>query len=489
MLDNIRWGADYLMAAHVEEYQFIAQIGNAADYVLNPDAGTGFWGRPSDMPKNRTAIRISLGSEGGADVVAAASAALASTAMVFAGVDKAYADLALSHAAKLYDFALKMQPLNTSYCKVVPCYELVDGPAARASRVDDGSNATKVTEDGRAVKWSAFNSTSQFDDVAWAAAWLYRASSKQSFADDAEFYLRQHFQFEFKWYKKEHWATNWDNMGWATAMILAKDLKSDFYRRNVTSFLRGWIRGNVEVLGAPDKAFPITFTKKGLAWQADTPLPNVAMTAMMGLIWAKTPNNGYDARVNNNIKCWSWGQLNYMLGGLMGKDASYVVGFGNTPPKQPQHMQASCPNGEVCNVRSALLRTTPNPFQLAGALVAGPSSTDSYDDVRTSSQSKVRGAGSGAGWGGRLGATAGRRRLGAGGLAGGEGRAAGAAARLPFGGGAHADCGGAPALQVGVHFNVALNGAMAGVLDQELRLTDCQAGRGFYQSFFQPYSP
>jgi hypothetical protein len=42
---------------------------------------------------------------------------------------------------------------------------------------------------------------------------------------------------------------------------------------------------------------------------------------------------------------------------------------------------------------------------------------------------------------------------------------------------------------VGVHFNVALNGAMAGVMDQDLRLSDCQAGRGFYQSFFQPYSP
>ncbi len=36
-------------------------------------------------------------------------------------------------------------------------------------------------------------------------------------------------------------------------------------------------------------------------------------------------------------------------------------------------------------------------------------------------------------------------------------------------------------LQVGVHFNVALNGAMAGVLDQKLSLSDCQSGMDFYQ--------
>ncbi len=488
VLDNIRWGADYLMAAHTEEYQFIAQIGNPGDYYVNPDAGTGFWGRPSDMPRNRTAIRITLSSDGGADLIAAASAALSTTAMVFAGVDKEYADLALSHAAKLYDFALKLTPLNSSYCKVVPCYELSEG-TVKQTTLDDGTNVTKVTEDGRYVKWSAFNSTSQFDDVAWAAAWLYRASSKQSFADDAEFYLRQHFQFEFKWWKKEHWATNWDNVGWATAMLLAKDLKSDTYRRNVTSYLRGWIRGNVEVLGAPDKAYPITFTKKGLAWQADTPLPNVAMTAMMGLIWAKDQNNGYDSRINNNIKCWSWGQVNYMLGGLMGKDMSYVVGYGNTPPKQPQHMQASCPGGEVCNVRSALLRTTNNPYQLTGALVAGPTANDNFDDVRTSAQNKVRPPGpwrapAAAHCAGPAGSRAAQRAP----------PFAAPPARLPRRRSPRALCPEPlppcrPRAQVGVHFNVALNAAMAGVMDQNLRLSDCQAGRGFYQSFFQPYSP
>jgi len=29
------------------------QIGNAADYAVNPAAGTGFWGLPADMPTNR----------------------------------------------------------------------------------------------------------------------------------------------------------------------------------------------------------------------------------------------------------------------------------------------------------------------------------------------------------------------------------------------------------------------------------------------------
>jgi hypothetical protein len=103
-------------------------------------------------------VAVSRDSKGGADAVAAAAAALAATSLVFAD-DTAYSRTAQLHARQLYELATQMQPLNSSYCNVVPCFEgLVTG----------------------GYRWKAFLSDSVYDDVAWAAAWLYKATGRFS---------------------------------------------------------------------------------------------------------------------------------------------------------------------------------------------------------------------------------------------------------------------------------------------------------------------
>jgi endoglucanase len=54
---------------------------------------------------------------------------------------------------------------------------------------------------------------------------------------------------------------------------------------------------------------------------------NVAFIALMAA------DLGIDAEANKN---WAKGQIDYMLGDNP-RSSSYVVGFGNNPPKQPHH--------------------------------------------------------------------------------------------------------------------------------------------------------
>ena len=60
---------------------------------------------------------------------------------------------------------------------------------------------------------------------------------------------------------------------------------------------------------------------------------------------------------------------------------SFVVGFGNNPPKKPHHRSSSCPGVQEggCPGGGAW---GDNPFTLYGALVGGPDQWDNYNDDR-----------------------------------------------------------------------------------------------------------
>ena len=64
---------------------------------------------------------------------------------------------------------------------------------------------------------------------------------------------------------------------------------------------------------------------------------------------------------------------------------SYVVGFGENPPKQPHHKAAACESAPAqCTWDTFSDTSKDNPHELLGALVGGPSNEwDSYVDDRT----------------------------------------------------------------------------------------------------------
>lgn len=84
-------------------------------------------------------------------------------------------------------------------------------------------------------------------------------------------------------------------------------------------------------------------------------------------------------------------QMDYMLG-INPLGRSFMVGFGNNPPKQAHHRGASVPvlpPNTVVNCPMSFVdwfnKDTPNPNELTGAILGGPDRTDKFNDKRSDS--------------------------------------------------------------------------------------------------------
>jgi hypothetical protein len=79
-------------------------------------------------------------------------------------------------------------------------------------------------------------------------------------------------------------------------------------------------------------------------------------------------------------------QIDYILG-QNPNNMSYVVGYGDHFPTRVHHRGASLPsnvNSRGCTTGLKYLQTSsPNPHELAGAMVGGPDAQDRFSDVRS----------------------------------------------------------------------------------------------------------
>ncbi|KAF6141510.1 hypothetical protein GIB67_012272 [Kingdonia uniflora] len=90
----------------------------------------------------------------------------------------------------------------------------------------------------------------------------------------------------------------------------------------------------------------------------------------------------------SHVMAFARQQMDYLLGkNPLGR--SYMVGFGNMPPKQPHHRGASVPKLTTNAFMSCPMTfvhfyniDTPNPNELTGAIVGGPDRYDNFDDKR-----------------------------------------------------------------------------------------------------------
>jgi hypothetical protein len=93
-LDNLRWGADYMMRCHVSENIIIAQVGNGgADHRI--------WTRAEDITTPYPVYTVSPQAPG-ADMAGTMAAALAAVSIVFKSLDPNYSHACLTHARSIY---------------------------------------------------------------------------------------------------------------------------------------------------------------------------------------------------------------------------------------------------------------------------------------------------------------------------------------------------------------------------------------------------
>ncbi|XP_011498432.1 PREDICTED: endoglucanase 10-like [Ceratosolen solmsi marchali] len=314
--EALKWATDYFIKCHVSENVLYGQVG---DFTVDH----AFWGRPEELNTSRPVFKIDP-EHPGSDLAGETSAALASTSLLFRTVDPDYADKLLRHARELYNFAKVHRGLY---------HEAIRGAA------------------------QYYESTDYGDELAWAAAWLFKASNETKYLDEAEHHY-QHFHLrerpnEFFYNKKVA----------GVQVLLAQLTGQQEYRNAAKAFCNFSVRQQKR-------------TPKGLLYiDKFGTLCHAANVAFICLQAADYPDIGDPQEYREFAKQ----QIHYILGGA---GRSYVVGWGHNPPTQPHHAASSCPDKPTACGWSEFDRNAPNPQVLYGALVSGPDEADRFHDRR-----------------------------------------------------------------------------------------------------------
>ncbi|MDD5199545.1 MAG: glycoside hydrolase family 9 protein, partial [Terrimicrobiaceae bacterium] len=274
LLDAVRWGDDWLMKAHAAPEVFYGQVGAG-------DLDHAYWGPPESMHMPRPAFKIDA-DHPGSDLAGEAAAALAASSILFKKSDPDYAARCLRHARQLFDFADHRRGV---YSDAIP--------------------------DARAY----YNSFSGYqDELAWAAAWLAKATGEPRYLAKAERIFSTVLS-------RTDWqgTQSWDDKKYGVAIVLAQLTGKEEYFATVNRWLDFW------TVGRDGRRVPTT--PGGLAWLDQWgSLRYAANTAFLALIYAQTPG----AKHADRCRAFAVRQIRYILGDNP-RRSSYVVGFGANP--------------------------------------------------------------------------------------------------------------------------------------------------------------
>ncbi len=314
-LGNIKWICDYLIKCHPEDEIYYYQVGDGnADHV--------WWGACEVMQMNRPSFKVDKNSPG-STVVGEAAAALAACSAVYKDIDTDYAEECLEHAKTLYKFA-------------------------EDTKSDEGYTAAN----GFYTSWSGF-----YDELTWAAMWLYIATDDNAYLDKAK-------DYETQCGGNYKWTMCWDDKYTGAVCLLANLTGEDKFKQKIEKNLDWWCGIGGE---------SVTYTPKGLAWIDQWGSLRYATTAaFIAASYAEGGQCSSDKAKTYMDFCES--QINYALGST---GRSFVVGFGENPPEHPHHRTAQ---GSWADNMSE-----PNYHRhtLFGALVGGPDASDGYTDTVT----------------------------------------------------------------------------------------------------------
>jgi endoglucanase len=277
VLDEVRYGTDYLVKAHIAPDQLVAMIGE-----INSDHGLPLRnGRCSSQQAQGIQRPISM--ESNADVAGITSAALALAARLYQSFDATLAATYLQHARQIYDIA-KANPR--------------------------GSNPGLYGQTTEPLGW--------VDEPLCGATELFRATGEQTYLDDAlalNDMLGPH-----------QWAPNFSQA-------------ADFCRHSLIVGLRE--AGNLEAAQfvAEDLEADVRNYISKISTLPNT-VGMMHIDEWGSLRYATGAGFGaslyYELTGDTTARDLALSQLNYVMG-QNGYNRSFVIGFGNNPPTQPHH--------------------------------------------------------------------------------------------------------------------------------------------------------
>ncbi|CAG0886961.1 unnamed protein product [Darwinula stevensoni] len=293
---QLRWATDYFIKAHPSAKKLFGQVGKG-------DVDHSYWGRPEDWPSNMERPSYFIDEDSpGSDLAAETAAAMAASSMVFRGNDDTYANTLLRHARELYAFADENRGLYSD----------------------------SITDAQEFYPSSAYE-----DELAWAAAWLYRATRETSYLNDAE---RKYVEFGLDDRPSEF---SWDDKNAGVQVLLAVLTGKTKYKTAVKTFC------DYMVNEVPRTPKGLVFIQK---WGVLRHAANVAYVCLV-----------FDVHTSKVVILY---------------DMYFFLVF----------FCSSCPTVQACGgcqcSWSYFYSPNPNPNLLEGALVGGPDKQDRFKDDR-----------------------------------------------------------------------------------------------------------
>lgn len=356
LLNNVKYGMDYLINAHPSANTLYVQVGDGT-------TDHNYWGAPETLDARakttsfpRPAYKITASCPG-TDVAAETGAAFAAASMLFKPTDASYAATLLTHAEQLFSFADSTKGTDGKDTAYITCVPAASGFYTSTQEGGQNEGATKM----------------YWDELAWNAVWLYRATGNASYLAKAEsFYPKMGSQTDAGGNGTKvpaySYGFSWNDKEYGVYALLAKLTGQSQYKTDTQRYLDYWTVGYNGRKGE--------FTAGGLMFPFYwAPLRIAAYTALVALDYADylTPSDALYSRYHDFAKR----QIDYSLGDNPGKH-SYVIGFGTNPPRNPHHRGS---HGSWLN-QSPTGPPTNNRHILYGALVGGPNSSDAWSDDR-----------------------------------------------------------------------------------------------------------
>ena len=338
-LENLRWGDDYIIAAHPSANVFYGQ-------VADPNTDHQYWGPAETNPTVRPSYAVTSSCPG-SDLVGQASAALASSSIVFKTTDPKYSAQLLSQAESLYSFA-------SSY------------------RGDYASCITSAS--------GFYNSFSGYwSQLVAAEIWLYKATGTASWLTQAETDFANLPLASQSTLHEYNWTVNWDDDSFADYVWLAQLTGQRQYITAAENNLDWWTTGF--------NGTKVSYSPGGEAflsnWGSLRYSANAAFTALEFSNYLTA--SGLDPTRAATYHNFAVQQINYILGDNPNHE-SYAVGFTNNGANTAW---SQYPHNAPAHDSWADNLTTPAATRHLdyGLLVGGPASAnDQYTDQRANYQ-------------------------------------------------------------------------------------------------------
>ena len=332
---NLKWALDYIAACDLGE-EVVYMIGDGAfDHV--------WWGSAEvymekfELQTGET-VRPYYTTVNSA-VTAQMAAALAVGSMVFEESDPELAAYYLEHA------------LN--------CYEIAD---------------TNRDLGGDEAQQSYYKCSTFYDDLFYAANWLYMATGEQSYLDECKTDFIPNLGTESQSTELKYtWGFCWDDAQQAGTLLYAINTGDTQWISQFKKHLEYWTTG----YGGKQ----IQYTPDGLAWLFNWgSLRHATTTAFLSYVACDTILADDTAAVEKYTK-FADSQMNYCFGDN-DNDMSYVIGMGDSYPQAWHHRTSSGAwNDKWTNIgQTEGDDAKPHAHTLYGALVGGPDQNGTYSD-------------------------------------------------------------------------------------------------------------